>query len=70
MATKTARSLKVSCPECHEAETVTIDLNDLAVCCCGSCSCEFSPAEALAKYREMAARWEAVATWIAAAPVV
>lgn len=69
MPTKTAKSLKVACPECHEAETVTIDLNDLSACCCGSCSAEFSPAEALAKALEMVARWQAVVTWIAAAPV-
>lgn len=68
MATK-ARSLKIACPFCLEAESVTLNLNDLAACACGSCNEEFSPQQAYEKAAELAARWASVVAWIDNAPV-
>jgi hypothetical protein len=71
MATKTSRTLKVCCPFCLNSDaTVKLDLNDLNACTCTGCDEEFSPADAAAKFQEMAERWQAVAEWVKSAPTV
>lgn len=68
-ATKTSRSLKVTCPLCLDSDgTVMLDLNDLRTCSCSACGNEFSIQVALTKAAEMLARWQAVANWADSAP--
>lgn len=66
-----SKTLNVACPFCMgEDATITLDLGNLDGCQCSACDAEFSPAEAAAKFREMADRWAAVAEWVSKAPVV
>ena len=67
-ATKTAKSLKVSCPFCSHDGTITIDLNDMRTCFCEGCSETFTPQQAASKAAEIMAKWEAVVAWLEAAP--
>lgn len=68
MATKAKTGFGVSCPLCRdEAAVVSIDLNDLAVCSCASCSESFSPRQARDLAAAELARWERILTWVEAA---
>jgi hypothetical protein len=65
----TARSLALVCPHCLNPEgTVKLDLNDLPTCECSECSETFTPAEAAARFAELAEAWRKAAAWIDQAP--
>jgi transcription elongation factor Elf1 len=65
-ASKTAKGFRLTCPFCGSGEdnTLNLDLTDMTTIACGSCSEEFTPAEALAKATETMAAWQKVVRMI------
>lgn len=60
-----ATGFQVWCPHCGDREaSVVLDLNDLTLIECSSCSETFSPGEALELAQAEARRWARVVSWI------
>jgi transcription elongation factor Elf1 len=65
------KSLKLTCPFCGQDESpIQLNLNDLSEITCDGCSEGYSVRQALEKANEVAARWQQLAAWIDAAPIV
>jgi hypothetical protein len=61
------KSFRLACPQCGARESITADLNDLAVITCNECSESFTAETAVRLALENLRRWKAVAKWIALA---
>jgi transcription elongation factor Elf1 len=67
-ASKSKKSLQVSCPFCHDEDAViSMDLNQIGTIRCSSCDGEFSAQEARDLVAAELARWEKVARLVAVA---
>jgi transcription elongation factor Elf1 len=62
--TKTLRTFKLSCPLCGEAESLKLDLSNLASVECGSCGESMSPESARKLVAEQLRRWNGLIAWI------
>jgi transposase-like protein len=60
MAVKAKVGFGVTCPLCGEADTITLDLNDLRELNCASCDETFTVETALTRLREELTKWEAI----------
>lgn len=63
-ATKTTKGFAASCPFCGADDSLTIDINDLDVCVCGSCDTSFSVQDALKKAKAAMEAWTRIARWV------
>jgi hypothetical protein len=64
MATETKTSVELRCPWCGGMATWQIDTADLRTVTCYECGDTVVPADAVAKLRDQAARWERFAAVI------
>ena len=61
----TTAKIKVDCPWCMDEDAVvTLDLNNLDACTCGSLRPRVQPERVLDQAAKTLARWEAVVRWI------